>query len=252
MIIAVDGMPISEAAIDAEVQYHPAASLDDARRAAAEALVVRELLLREAGRRGVDGSTPEETIEGLLEAAVVTPQLDEASCRRFFDNNRRRFRSPDLYEAQHILLAADPDDSEARTSAQAKAAALLAAIVAEPGRFEALAREHSACPSGASGGHLGQITRGSTVPEFETFLCCLEDGEICATPVESRYGYHVVRLLRRLPGRELLYEHVRPAIGDYLRDYAWQTAVRQYISILAGQARIEGLDLPAASSPLVQ
>lgn len=251
MTIAINGIEIGDEAIAAEMQYHPADSLDDARRQAAEALVIREVLLQEAARQGIEGTTPEETIERLLEAAVVTPEPDEATCRRYFDNNRRKFRSPDLYEAQHILLAAAPDDEEARAAAKHKAQTLLDRIETAPESFEDLAREHSACPSSASGGHLGQVTRGSTIPEFETFLCSLEDGELCSAPVETRYGYHIVRLLRRIPGRDLPFEAARERIADYLREHVWRTAVRQYIAILAGQMAIEGAEIGAAS-PLVQ
>lgn len=250
--LAVNGVEIPPAAIDAEIQYHPADSLDNAHRQAAQALVVRELLLQEAARQGIVGDTPEQTIATLLEEAVQTPDADEATCRRYYDNNRRRFRSPDLYEAQHILIAAAPDDDEARAAATRKALTLLTALAHDVGRFETLAREHSDCPSKDSGGHLGQVTRGSTVPEFETYLCSLDEGELCAAPVESRYGIHIVRLLRRESGRDLSYEAVRGKIADYLRDHAWRMGVRQYIQVLAGGARIEGIDIHAASSPLVQ
>ena len=45
----------------------------------------------------------------LLDHEVTTPVADEAACRRYYDNNiQRRFRSPDLFEAAHILISADP------------------------------------------------------------------------------------------------------------------------------------------------
>lgn len=251
-MLAVNGIEISDEAVAAEMQYHPAGSLDDARRGAAEALVIREMLLQEAARQQIVGATAEETIERLLETAIVTPEPDEATCRRYFDNNRARFRSPDLYEAQHILLAAAPDDAEARAAAKQKAQTLLAWIETAPESFEELAREHSACASSAQGGHLGQVTRGSTVPEFETFLCSLDDGELCAAPVETRYGYHIVRLLRRHPGRDLPFEAVRETIATFLVQHAWQMAVRHYIAVLAGKATVEGVEIAGEGSPLVQ
>ncbi len=250
--LAVNGVAIPAAAIAAEIQYHPADSLDDARRQAAQALVVRELLMQEAARQGIAGDTPEEIVAALLEEAVRTPEADETACRRYYDNNRRRFRTPDLYEAQHILIAAAPDDDEARAAATRKALTLLTELAHDIGRFETLARAHSDCPSKDSGGHLGQVARGSTVPEFETYLCSLDEGELCAAPVESRYGIHIVRLLRREPGRDLPYEAVRGKIAEYLRDHAWRMGVRQYIQVLGGQARVEGIELAAAASPLVQ
>jgi peptidyl-prolyl cis-trans isomerase C len=115
-----------------------------------------------------------------------------------------------------------------------------------------LAREHSDCPSKDNGGHLGQVTRGSTIPEFETFLFSLDEGEICSQPIESRYGYHVARLLRREPGRDLPYETVRDRIDEYLRAAAWQTAVRHYLEVLIAGADVSGIDVPAPGSPLLQ
>jgi peptidyl-prolyl cis-trans isomerase C len=62
--------------------------------------------LDEAARLGIHEADGEEsTIRALLAQEVRTPQPDEAACRRYHAANRARFRSPDLYEAAHILLA---------------------------------------------------------------------------------------------------------------------------------------------------
>lgn len=248
--IRVNDVEIGAARIAEEMQYHPAASAEAARRAAAEALVVRELLRQEARTRGFgDG---DEAVEELLEAAVATPEPDEASCRRYYESNRKRFRSPDLVEAQHILIAVAPDETEERATAKAKAADLAREVAGDPAAFAALAREHSDCPSKANGGHLGQIGRGSLVPELETYIFAMKAGETCPVPVSSRYGWHVVRVLERADGRELPFESVRETIADYLTESSWRRAVSQYISLLAGRAAIEGIALRAAHSPLVQ
>lgn len=248
--IRVNEVEIGAAASAAEMQYHPAPSAEEAQRAAAEALVVRELLRQEARARGFgDG---EAAIEALLESAVSVPEPDEASCRRYYEGNRRRFRSPDLVEAQHILVAAAPDDAEARDAAKAKAAALARQVQEDPSRFGVLAREHSDCPSKANDGHLGQIGRGSLVPELETYIFAMHAGETCPVPVASRYGWHVVRVLARAGGKPLPFERVHKAIADHLTEASWRRAVSQYITLLAGRAAIEGIALRAAVSPLVQ
>jgi peptidyl-prolyl cis-trans isomerase C len=249
-MITVNDTTIPESAVFAEMQYHPARDAEGARRAAAEALVIRELLTQAAREAGFEDD--EDGIAALLESRITVPEPDEETCRRYYEANRKRFRSPDLLEAQHILLAAAPDDDEARLKANERAKSLLAMIERDPACFGALAREHSDCPSKTSDGHLGQVTRGSTVPEFETFLFSLDAGELCAQPVPSRYGIHIVRLLHREDGRELPYEHVREAVADYLQDSAWRSAVRQFVQILIGRARIEGIDLQGAATPLVQ
>jgi peptidyl-prolyl cis-trans isomerase C len=94
--------------------------------------------------------------------------------------------------------------------------------------------------------------RGETTPEFETFLIAMEPGQICQTPVPTRYGVHVLRLDRRIAGETLPFDAVRNRIATYLEERTWRRAVAQYIALVAGQARIAGFDLPAATSPLVQ
>jgi peptidyl-prolyl cis-trans isomerase C len=263
--VFVNGVEISDHAINSELQYHPAGSVEEAREAAARALALRELLLQAAARRGIDRPDPPERgeaderetddealIRTLIAREITTPEPDDATCRRFYDRNLKRFRSPDLFEAAHILFPADPADADASASAKEEAAAVLAEVLAAPQRFADLAREMSACPSAPQEGNLGQITRGQTVPEFETFLCNLEPGQICPVPVKTRFGYHVLRLDRRIEGRQLPFEAVEQRIADYLREHVWRRAVSQYLQLLVGQAEIRGVELNGASTPLVQ
>jgi len=62
--------------------------------------------------------------------------------------------------------------------------------------FAAIAKEHSSCPSGNSGGELGTFGKGQMVPEFET--ACFE-GEIDAVqgPIKTQFGYHAVQVTAR-------------------------------------------------------
>lgn len=261
--ISVNGVAIPRAAIARETQNHPASKPIEGWLAAARALVVRELLLQEARRLGIvpapiadaDGrrETDEEAlVRAVVAREVVTPLADEAVCRRYYDMNRQRFRSPDLFEARHILLAAAPGDRAARGAARNRAEEIITALRQEPSAFGAIALAESVCPSGKAGGNLGQIGPGQTVPEFEQALVSLAVGEIGPAPIESRYGFHVVALDRRIEGRDLPFEIVRPRIAAWLDQKVRRLAIRQYITILAGCAEITGITLDASSTPLVQ
>ncbi len=261
--IRINGACIAQAEILAEAQNHPAETPEEALGEAAAALAVRELLLQEARRQGIAASPltdrkgrreaeEDAMIRGLLEREVTTPEADEATCRRYYDNNRKRFCSPELFEAAHILFSASPEDTAAYDKAVADAERAIAVLQKDPDAFAGLARELSACSSAQNEGRLGQVTRGDTVAEFETFLVNLEEGQLCPVPVRSRYGVHVLRLDRRIDGRELPFEAVRERIADYLQTASWQRAVAQYIRILAGEAEIHGIDLGGARTPLVQ
>jgi peptidyl-prolyl cis-trans isomerase C len=261
--IGVNGVAIPIEAIRREAQNHPATDAKLAFAEAARALVVRELLLQEVQRLGLQADAAEDSdgrretdeealIAALLEREVATPKADAETCRRYYLKNARRFRSADIYEARHILIAADPGDRAARAAARSQAESLITELEADPTRFAALALQHSACPSKAEGGNLGQLTQGQTVPEFETFLFNLEEGQLCPVPVGTRFGFHVVKLDRKLPGRALDFDLVQERIADYLETASRRRAIAQYIGVLAGAARITGIDLAAAESPLVQ
>ena len=261
--VSVNGVAIPSADISRETQHHRSSDPDEAWAMAARALAIRELLVQEADRLGIDADpiedeegrreTPQEArYRALLEREVVVPRADETACRRYYEQNRRRFRSPDLFEPAHILLPAAPGDIKAREAARRTAAALLDLLRADREAFAALAKEHSACPSGEQGGNLGQIGLGQTVAEFEAALRIMEPGTVHPEPVETRYGLHIVRLDRRIDGRELPFEAVHERIADYLDTAVHFRALQQYVSVLAGRAVVTGVDLAGATGPLVQ
>lgn len=258
--ILVNGAEIPPAAVAAEMQYHPAPSRQQAWTAAATALVIRQLLLQEAARLGIaadadadgDPGSEEAIVQALLAREVATPEPDDEVCRRYWSANTAKFSTPDIYEAAHILFPAAPDDEAARAAAKQAASETIALLQADPSRFATLARERSACPSGASGGLLGQQSRGDLVPEIETFVMAMEEGQICPLPIATRYGYHVLRLDRLIRGANLPFETAAPLVTRHLRTQSWQRAVSQYLQVLAGHARIEGLAFDAAATPLVQ
>jgi peptidyl-prolyl cis-trans isomerase C len=257
-VVGVNGVAIPRDAIRREVQNHPAATPIEAWKEAARALVVRELLLQEvqrleipseplseeSGRRETD---EEAMIRTLIQREVRVPTPDTEVCRRFYEQNRRRFRSSDIYEAAHILIAA-PAGGAAYDRAREEAAELLAELRAYPERFAALARARSACPSAAQDGNLGQITAGQTTPEFEAALARTVPGALSAEPVATRYGFHIIRLERKIEGRELPFEAAAERIARYLAERVERRAVAQYIACLASRAAVTGVDLADAEA----
>lgn len=261
--VSVNGIAIAESDILAEAQNHPAENPGAALAAAARALVVRQLLLQKAREIDIlaapqaDGDGRQETDEDaairlLIEREVSAPSASEEECRRFYDNNREKFRSAPIFEASHILITADPADEGTRASRRLEAERLAAVIVGRPGEFATMARTHSACPSAATGGNLGQLTRGSTVAEFERALQRMKEGEITLAPVESRFGFHIIRLERRIDGEQLPFDLVRRRVAGWLEASAWSKAVSQFIAVLAAHATITGIDVTGADGPLLQ
>jgi peptidyl-prolyl cis-trans isomerase C len=257
--VSVNGVTIPHDLIAREAQNHPASAPVGAWREAARALAVRELLVQEArrlersptplidaeGRRETD---EEALIRCLIDAQVTVPSADTDSCQRYYERNRARFRSADIYEASHILVAARSDDPAAFAATRERALALLAQVQGDPHCFPELAKARSDCPSAASGGNLGQLTAGDTTPEFEEALLALKPGATTSAPIETRYGFHIIRLDRHIPGRELPFELVHQRIADYLVERSRRLAIAQYVARLASNAQISGVDLATPAS----
>ncbi len=257
--VRVNGVQIPRDMIAREVQHHPARTPAESLKAAARALVVRELLLQEARRLEIDAepladadgrceTAEEAAVRALVEREVRTPAADATTCRRYYDQNRQLFRSTDIYEAAHILFPASKTDALAYAQARAAAEAALTVLRDHPDRFAELAQARSACSSGSQGGNLGQITEGQTTPEFEQGLFELEPGSISPKPVATRYGFHIIRLNRKREGRELPFELVADRIAEYLQESVQRRALVQYVARLATAARIEGVDLASAEA----
>jgi len=246
--VSVNGRGVTVAQISAEMQYHPAKSRAEAEERATRSLVIRELLLQEAEKKGFfkdrcSVSDEQAMIEALLKEEITVPEPDLSSCERYYKNNRQRFVTSPLFQVSHILLPAGEGQ---------KAEDILSLLRRDPSRFSDLAKEHSRCPSAKDGGRLGQIARGQTTPEFEAALFKMKKGEISGEPVATRYGYHIIQVHERADAREMSFDAAKDWIADYLRRQSWQRAVSQYISILAGKSDIKGFVLKAADTPLVQ
>ncbi|GGH92729.1 peptidylprolyl isomerase [Pseudomonas fluvialis] len=255
--IKVNGVALEAESIARELQYHPAPNRQEAVFLACQALVIRELLQQRIQALGLQvtphaGEPAEEAaIRALIECEVPLPVADEAACQQFFERNRQRYASAPLLAARHILLACPADDADERDAMRAQAEQLVSQLQQPGADFAALAMAHSACPSKAQGGALGQISKGQTVPEFERQLFRLPLG-LASQPLESRYGFHVVWVDQRIEGQLLPYEAVEGSIRAELNQRVWQVAVAQYLKGLVGEADIQGIILDGAESPLVQ
>lgn len=253
--VRVGGTTITETEIAREMQHHRANDPRRAREEAARALVVRELLRHEIGRLGLsgiaqpqDGEAREEAcIRVLLEREISAAHPDDAACRQYFAHNRDRLRRPDRALVRHILLAAAAADVEGRARARALGEELIGELRRAPGRFDELARRHSACPSRESGGALGWIERGATTPEFERQVFLLRAG-LAGLTVESRWGHHVVLVDDVERGEPLDYPDAAPRICAYLEAQARQHAIQHYLRQLAERYPVRGFDFQPVTS----
>jgi peptidyl-prolyl cis-trans isomerase C len=257
--VRVNGVEIEPEAIAREIQHHPAPDAETAWVEAARALAVRELLLQEARRLGIEAE-PEADEAGRLEAeddalvrAViereVAPEVaGEAECRRYYEANVARFRTADMFEASHILIEPDGADAPAWAAAEAQARAIAAKVGDDAKAFAEAARTLSQCPSARQEGSLGQIRRGELAPSVQAGIETLAEGTAGREPVRSRFGWHVLRLHHRIEGRNLPFEAVCGKIADMLEARSWSLTAARYVAALAARAEIEGVRIDRGSA----
>lgn len=256
--VLVNGVEIPPEAIAQEIQHHPAPDGETAWQEAARALVVRELFLQEARRLGLEPEPDEdetgrsETLEDAVVRSLLERQVQPASvgieeCRRYYEGHLHRFRTPDLFEASHILIEPDGQDEGAWAAALAEARVILAEIGDDPAEFAAAAREFSRCPTAHQSGSLGQVRRGELVAAVQEALEAVPQGTTGRQPVRSRFGWHILRLQRRIEGHILPFEMVQEKIADMLEARGWAMAATLYAAELARAAQIDGVLIDPAA-----
>jgi peptidyl-prolyl cis-trans isomerase C len=250
--VRVNGVEITPEAIAQEIQHHPAPDAETAWTEAARALAVRELLLQEAHRLGLEAepesdevgrseAEDEALVRALLEHAVEPASPGEDECRRFYEAYQDRFRTPDLFEAAHILIEPESDDEAGWAAAEQRARELGKKVGNDASAFADAARTFSACASAQQDGSLGQIRRGELVESIQRGLEALGDGETGRDPVRSRFGWHVLRLQRRIAGRTIPFNLVRDKIADALEARSWSVESARYVTKLAARGSVEGI-----------
>ena len=222
-------------------------------------------LLRQAAQRtgllaaddnsveGVPSEAASEAIEQLLEHNLQIPDPSEEACRRHHAAHAARYRIGERTHVRHILFAVTPGVDVVALRKRAEGALLDVRSHDGTGDpFVEAARTLSNCPSGAEGGELGWLTAQDCAPEFAREVFGQSEVGVLPRLVHSRFGLHVVDVRQREAGTDQPFEAVRGAIAMTLRQQSYVTALRQYLALLAGQAQIEGIELDAADTPLVQ
>lgn len=171
----------------------------------------------------------ERTIARLV-GAIKTPSL--AEMERFHRKNRHNFIGQETVKASQIVK----HPTEECPDAQAKAVIDSAMADLQSGHsFEDVVARYSDCKQ--NGGNLGEFSRGVMVDEFDEVVFALRPGE--RSPVfRTAFGYHIVELKERRPGRPLAFKEVRHDIERVMVFGCRQTAFQQAVQVLLERATI--------------
>ena len=177
-------------------------------------------------------NTPEQArIEYVLlslPALASQVSVDAAELKKQYEANVASYSKAEERSAAHILVAVKPDASEAdKAAAKKKAETLAQQARSAPAKFADLAKANSEDPGSAGqGGELGAFARGSMVKPFEDAVFAAKPGEIVG-PVETEFGYHVIRVGSIDAGRTKTFDEVKGELEQQVRNNKAQARFAQ-------------------------
>jgi peptidyl-prolyl cis-trans isomerase C len=199
-----------------------------------DAVIAAELMAQEAVRKGLHtGPTLVAAMEfqrkellskALIEEFVRANPISEDLVKAEYENAKTVAGSTE-YRPRHILVATEKEARDVITRL----------TTGKKAKFEDLAKKHSSDSSADNGGDLGWVLPANLVPEFATAMVKMKKGEITRKPVQSKFGWHVIRMddSRKLDFPE--YDKLKNRIASQMQ----QLQLRKYVQELRASARIE-------------
>jgi peptidyl-prolyl cis-trans isomerase C len=235
-ITIVNGKPVPKARLDALLaqaeragQPVPAEMQAQAR----DQVVLREIFVQEAERRGMatrpdfrvqmEFARQNILIRELFEDFRKNNPVTDADARVEYDKFKAQAAGLE-YRARHILV--DKEDEAKALIARIKGGA----------RFEDLARQHSKDPGSAeNGGDLDFSKPEKYVPEFGNAMVKLAKGQMTDTPVQSQFGWHIIRVddTREAPFPDF------ESVKDQIKQRIEQVRLQEFQESLRAKARTD-------------
>ena len=176
-----------------------------------------------------------ELIDQKVAGKIV---IKDEETKAYYDGNPQFFQQPEQVKASHILIKVEPTADEAAKTEARKKIAEVQQKLKDGGDFAALAKEYSQGPSSAKGGDLGYFRRGQMVGPFEDTAFSMKTNEV-SDLVETRFGYHIIKVNDKKPEQTLAYADVKDKIAQRLKQEKIAKDAAQYVEDLKKGAKVE-------------
>ena len=178
------------------------------------------------------------------------PTLSDADIQAYYEAHKAQYEVKDQAKVRHILIAVPAGaDAKMDAAAKAKAGDILKQLKAGAD-FGDLAKKNSDDPgSKQSGGELGFLTPGQTVPEFNKAAFSLQPGQL-SDIIKTQFGYHILQVEERQTAHTKPLAEVKADIVPVLEQQRFGQAETQYANQLAAEAKKNGIDKTAAAHGL--
>ncbi|HET9664672.1 MAG TPA: SurA N-terminal domain-containing protein, partial [Burkholderiales bacterium] len=170
-----------------------------------------------------------EYVTLTMETLLAQIAVNDGEVKKYYEENLAQFETRQERQASHILITVDAAASaEDKQKARARAEELAKQLRQKPERFGEVAKEQSQDPgSAANGGDLGYFGRGTMPKPFEEAVFSMKPGDV-SDPVETQYGYHIIRLTNVKGGEKRSFEEARSQIETELKR---QQAARKFAEL---------------------
>lgn len=237
----------------------PMADTAEGKKELLDTMVVRELILQQARKDGIDkGPEVAAKLEELKKRVVVeaflkkkveeNASVSDEEMKKFYEENKEKFKTGAQVHASHILMKSEEEAQKVLKELQGG------------GNFEELAKKHSIDSAAAKGGDLGWFSKGSMVPEFEKVVFGLKEGETSGI-VKTKFGYHVIKLTGKRPAGTRTFDEVKEQLRAAILPSKQQEVFQKLKDdikkdakitikedVLTGMGGSEGAQKPAAGS----
>lgn len=179
-----------------------------------------------------------DLVQTLVETEIgVGNEIQAGEVAAFIGENPELFKGQDKIHTRHILFKIAPDANAAEREAVRERAEAARARALAGQDFAALAIELSEGPNALRGGDLGFTARGQMVESFDNAVWALEVGEISEV-VESKLGFHVIKVDEIVIGPPIPIEEARPLVEDLLRQQRTAEVITELLAKLKETADI--------------
>ena len=234
-LAVVNGKPVPSARADVLINQMASQGQQDTpqlRAMVKEEVINREILAQEADKRGLSNSAEVKSqidmarqsiiIRALVADQVKKNPVSDAEIKAEYDKYKSQAGDKE-YNARHILVEKEED-----------AKAIISKLKGGA-KFEELAKQSKDPGSASNGGDLDWAAPSSFVKPFSDAMVALKKGEVTETPVQTQFGFHVIKLEDVRPAKIPSLEEVKPQITEQLQ----QQRLQAFQQALKAKAKIK-------------
>jgi peptidyl-prolyl cis-trans isomerase C len=193
--------------------------------------------------RILEQATCEEVIDREIKSKInITPE----QIKRYYDDNPDKFQQPESAKVTHVLLSIRDDrtgqelPADFKKTKRQEAEKVLARAKAGDD-FSALVKEYSDDLGSKDRNGEYTFSRGRMLPEFESAAFSMKPGQI-SDVVTTSFGYHIIKLIEKIPPHKLPFEEVEKRIAEELRFRETQKELPSFLDRVKKDAGVEWLN----------